>query len=311
MPDTKVFPYYEIPVPMGYLKVYLYTSETLLWKLKKKTPTHDHPDYELHYIQSGEVRFHFDDRQITVSPSSLILIQPNEYHYLDYDSQQETPQLFSFRLEVKSPTSSASSNEKKAYTALIALLSQTSILHDKSCVLLPYLQSLNREFNEKEPGYYLSMQTLSSRILIELIRLAGVISKEIFPDEKLKHISNWRAQLEDIFYRRYMENIHLQDVADTIKLSPRQTARLILQEYNINFVEKLNDIRIHVAAEQIQNTDKSFRQISKDCGFSNYNYFSTCFRKKMRCSPIEYQKNCRMPQKQKTLLIENKITKNV
>lgn len=286
-------PYYEIPVPFGCLTVYFFTNEQMLWESAEKTRTHDHPDFELHYIKSGRLKLFMDGRERTVEEGDVILIHPKKYHFQEPCDPRKLPWMYSVRMAIKPPAENAPAHAKKSYATLTELFSSFSVLHDEKRRVLPYFEALNEELVNKQCGYYLNLRNAAGSILVHLIRLAGYDGKEIFPDEKLKHVSNWRAQAENFFYRHYREELHLEDLAKLVKLSPRQTSRLLLQEYNMNFVSKLIDVRIHIAAEEILDPEKSLQQVCTDCGFTNYGYFTTCFRKKMGISPSDYRKkNC-------------------
>ena len=281
---------YEIPIPFGCLTAYFFTNEAVYRELPQKTMTHDHPDFELHYIREGRMRLSREDQEQIVGAGDVVLIHPQTYHFQEPWDPSHPPKLYSVRLSIPTPPENAPANTKRSYTALSELLSSFTVLHDTERILLPYFHTLSEELVQKQRGYYLNLQNAAGSILINIIRIAGYHDKDIFPDEKLKHVSNWRAQTEDFFYCRYKENLHLEDLAKLVQLSPRQTSRLLLQEYNMNFVSKLNSIRIHIAAEAILRNEKSLQEICTECGFTNYGYFSTCFRKKMGISPSDYRK---------------------
>ncbi|MBR7099254.1 MAG: helix-turn-helix transcriptional regulator, partial [Clostridia bacterium] len=83
----------------------------------------------------------------------------------------------------------------------------------------------------------------------------------------------------------------LTDLAEAINVSPRQMSRILLREFGMNFVTKLTEMRLQQVKYQLTHTEKSIHQISIDCGFPSYSYFSTCFRKNVGMTPSHYRQS--------------------
>lgn len=64
-----------------------------------------------------------------------------------------------------------------------------------------------------------------------------------------------------------------------VGISPFYLSRLLKQELNKTFVELLTEVRITEALKLLQDHSKTIREISKDVGYLNPNYFYKVFKK--------------------------------
>ena len=55
------------------------------------------------------------------------------------------------------------------------------------------------------------------------------------------------------------------------------------------FIQYLNDYRLTMAGEFLQNTEESVTQIALKCGFENLSYFNRLFRRKFGVTPGQYR----------------------
>jgi len=60
-------------------------------------------------------------------------------------------------------------------------------------------------------------------------------------------------------------------------------------EYNMSIMDYLRNVRLKAAKELIVKTQKSFKEISLECGFYDQNYFSKTFTSFFGCSPTDYR----------------------
>ncbi len=289
--NEKSISFIEIPVSLGKVKANFYSNKYVLMDETSIVNPHDHPEYELHYIVEGENNHVINDVAHHTKAGDLIVLHPSEYHYqLPLDPNGKYLQ-YSVRFHIKSPADSASPQQKKAYQSLIELLNSISILHDTNLSLLPAFRIFETEITQTQNGYIHCLQAMSSYILTGVIRLAEKVESNSFLSDDVTYIEFGRNRIEMFLHSRYPDsNAKVQHLADLLKLSRRQTSRLMLREYGMNFAAKLNETRIRHAAFQLLNTDKPITQICSDCGFVNYSYFSTCFHKEMGMPPSDYRK---------------------
>jgi two-component system response regulator YesN len=87
----------------------------------------------------------------------------------------------------------------------------------------------------------------------------------------------------------YSKNISLDDVSKEVNISPYYFSKVFKEGTGEGFVEYLTNIRIEKAKELLSTTEFSMREICSMCGYSDPNYFSRSFKKKIGISPTEYK----------------------
>ncbi len=89
--------------------------------------------------------------------------------------------------------------------------------------------------------------------------------------------------------RHYAENLKIETLCTVFACSRGTLARHFHQQFGQTISAYLNEYRLHVAAEQLACTDKSVKEITYGCGFTDQNYFAKVFQKQYGCSPSRYR----------------------
>lgn len=90
---------------------------------------------------------------------------------------------------------------------------------------------------------------------------------------------------------KYQEKIVMEDLCKALNYSETLLNRKFKEAYQCTFNDYLNRYRIQKAMELMRKKESTLEEIAIQCGFTNYKYFSTVFRKYISCSPKEYQKS--------------------
>lgn len=93
--------------------------------------------------------------------------------------------------------------------------------------------------------------------------------------------------------RNYSKNISLEDVSRTVDISPYYFSRVFKDETGENFIDYLTDIRIDRAKQLLETTDASMKEICAMVGYSDPNYFSRSFKRRVGVTPTEYKEGKR------------------
>lgn len=89
----------------------------------------------------------------------------------------------------------------------------------------------------------------------------------------------------------YFSDITLQMIAESASISKSACLRCFRQIINITPIQYLMQYRIEKAVEALKNTNQKVNEIAMNCGFSDFSYFSKCFRELKGCTPLEYRKS--------------------
>lgn len=99
--------------------------------------------------------------------------------------------------------------------------------------------------------------------------------------------------LLDYLDKHYMDDLSLENIADSIGFSKYHFSRLFKQYTNFTFCDYLSYRRIKAAEELLIQSDLSITEIAMQIGFSSISTFNRIFKQQKNCTPREYQtKNC-------------------
>jgi two-component system response regulator YesN len=84
--------------------------------------------------------------------------------------------------------------------------------------------------------------------------------------------------------------LSLDELADTLQVSPVYLSRQFKEELGASFIYILTEIRIKKAIELLDQTEHTMNDIAELVGFDNQHYFSTSFKKTVGISPNQYRR---------------------
>ena len=157
---------------------------------------------------------------------------------------------------------------------VLEILKTIRIVKDTELKSLVTWEQIKNEILTQQYGNFVFLKALCTMLFIQFLRLSDQKSPSLFSADDLKHNLFWREQIDRLLRYHYMEPLKLQDFADAMNISSRQTSRLFVREFGMPFVQKLMETRIEQAKIQLQYSDKTLHKVSSDCGFQNYNHFS-------------------------------------
>ena len=220
---------------------------------------HRHVYAECHYIICGKYEFNINGNLFIADENTAILIEPGIFH--SFNKLHSNGKRIVFQINCpflsKAASEAGFSIKKKEFEL-------TERLEREICMFL---------------------QNRRCSILREYLRLFffDVIIGEnnINPDLQFDR----KLQIYEIISSYYNTNLTLNDIADNLHLSPRQTSRILQTYFGMNFNDMLTETRLENAKFQIEHTSKPLTDIAFDVGFQSYNGFWKAFRKKYGISP--------------------------
>lgn len=89
----------------------------------------------------------------------------------------------------------------------------------------------------------------------------------------------------------YKKKITVNDIAVSLKISPKKLASLINENYDQSFTDYINDLRLKCIDRQVlenKHVRYSFEHIAYDAGFSSKNAFYVAFKKLRNSTPKRF-----------------------
>ena len=121
-------------------------------------------------------------------------------------------------------------------------------------------------------------------IIVELLLLTA--HQLAHPPEILKDI--YAQSVTRYIEENLGEHITVQEIADHLGYSTRQTHSIIKNSTGFTPHAYLVHLRMSKACELLRNTDKRITDIALDTGFASSQHFSSVFKRYMDCSPTQY-----------------------
>ena len=88
----------------------------------------------------------------------------------------------------------------------------------------------------------------------------------------------------------YKKELTLDDVSRVVNISSYYFSKVFKDETGENFIDYLTSLRIAEAKRLLTSTDKSMKEISREVGYSDPNYFSRIFKKYTGKTPSDFAK---------------------
>jgi LacI family transcriptional regulator len=89
-------------------------------------------------------------------------------------------------------------------------------------------------------------------------------------------------------------NLSVQDIANTLLVSRRSLERRFRAQLGRSLLDEIRRVRIERARRLLCDTGLDMAAITRQCGFSSHERFSTVFRQMMGCTPSEYRRRHRV-----------------
>lgn len=116
--------------------------------------------------------------------------------------------------------------------------------------------------------------------MVELAQAAVIKNQE--PDGII-------ARAMDYIEQNFTRDLALEEVAQTVGISPYYFSKLFKEGSGMNYTEYLTKLRIEMAKELLARRELSIKEVCVDSGYANPNYFSRIFKKWTGITPTEFR----------------------
>lgn len=249
-------------------------------------PAHMHGSgcYEIHYVPCGNGKLSAEGQYYDITSNTLFVTGPHVEHAqapILPDPMQEYCVYFKIdrqdQIREKAPV-------MEAFTGMRFWYGQdTQGIHH-------LMQQLFAELECHYIGYQEQVRLLLAQLILMTVRnyQHRQISRTSFAPNNLTDSKS--VIIEEYFLYEY-HALSLDALAGRLKLSARQTQRLLLNYYGKSFQQKKKEARMSAAAILLSDVDRNIASIAEELGYSSAEHFSSAFRSYYRISPREYRKS--------------------
>lgn len=143
--------------------------------------------------------------------------------------------------------------------------------------------------------YYLydKLPVVSQKKLRALTNMIATIIKSFWIDRLIYPNHNLLSlRIEQYISEHLREKLSVEEICCVFFLSKNALYRLFSTEFNMPIHKYILQKRINLAKELLlSQPNKAIAQISEDCGFSDYNYFTRAFHRICGITPLKYRKS--------------------
>lgn len=257
-------------------------------RFTRTIPSHSHGSgcYEIHYIPLGYGKLKAQGQYYDIQPNTLFITGPHVEHAqtpIPDDPMQE----YCVYLKIL-----GGSRSKKPSPLMDAFLSTPFWIGKDVQGIHPLMRQLFDELEHRYIGYQSQVELLLSQLLIHTVRnyRQGRVSQTAFARNNLAHSQS--VVIDEYFLYEY-SSLSLDALARRLKLSPRQTQRLLMEYYGKTFQQKKAEARMSAAAILLSDKDRNIASIAEALGYSSAEHFSSAFRKYYGASPSGYRRQLR------------------
>lgn len=247
---------------------------------------HHHIEYEIFYLDRGEVLFGIEGAEFKITQDSAIFLEPETEHFCKAYKKNKEYHYFALVFDI-----SIFGDEDDFYRIFFKSLKinrfitlPRSILEKlKICAELKKSESFGCDFFLKS----LVFESVSYLIQTKQFSQVSTLS------ERSVHSISAVDSAVSYIKENYKRNISLDDVLSVTNYTKSHFCRIFQKNTGISVTEYLNKFRIEKSCLDLIYTDKNITEIALDNGFNNIQYFSRVFKQFMNCTPKQYQKKTR------------------
>ncbi len=247
-------------------------------------PNHSHGSnsYEIHYIPSGYGHVKINQVLYDIVPNTLYITGPHVEH-AQVPSLEDPMCEYCVYLKIRDTFRS-----RKPSPVMDAFLSMPFWIGLDTQGVHPLMRQLFSELEHRYTGYQNQVELLLPQLLICMVRNYEQhrLSSTVFAH----NMSDSKSVIIDQYFLYEYHSLSLEVLADRLKVSPRQTQRLLQEYYGKTFQQKKAEARMSAAAILLSDRERSISSIAEALGYSSAEHFSSAFRNYYKISPGRYRR---------------------
>lgn len=254
------------------------------------TLQHKHSGLEIHFVQSGEMTIDCIGGSFVVAAGHTLILPSDLYHSVRKVSPGAA--RMDILIEIGSCKNSKDAQAKQFFKPLLLSRPIQFCSNEQPTLfaMMDRFRSLVLEYTDS----FVQRERLKA-LGIELVLLLGVAAQaSVTEPEQAPYESGKAAKdryiMDEFFNRNYHGGSNMEALAKQMHISVRQLSRELQRTYGKSFREKMNECRLAVAVDLLQNTQKSIVEISEILGYSNSVNFSTFVKQQTGRSPSQIRK---------------------
>ncbi len=253
---------------------------------------HYHDFVEIVFILNGQGLQVLEGKEYPVSMGDVFVLQGNQRHYFR-DAQKLEIVNVMFDAKQKPGLIPLEIRQMDGYKALFILepafrtrnnFRNMLRLNPRDMAAIELILSVM--FLEQELAEEGSSIILSNRFQELIIHLSRHFSN--IPSNKAQSLVQI-SRVMDYMENNLSESLKLEELAAMANMSKRNFMRNFKLTIGLSPGNYLNEIRMKKACSLLRESRTAIKEIAFQCGFSDSNYFTKCFKKSVNVTPAKYR----------------------
>lgn len=223
-------------------------------------PTHEHHCYEITYVLSGSGTVCIDKKNYPYSANSFFVTTPYTHHSQEGGDTEIIYIGFYY-------------NDSFGVMA-------NNVFCDANGKIFQLLSEIESEIPNNDKYSRDIVDEYQKLIICEIMRIQSHYSKST---------NNTLSNAVTYICENYYHDINLEHLANHLGYSYHHFRHLFKQEYGTTPNKYIISQRIHHSVILLNETSKTIKEISDECGFNNSGHFIFNFKQFFGCSPTEFR----------------------
>lgn len=252
---------------------------------REQPQVHRHMDVEMIYMLEGQACVQINDKEYALGANDIIMVNSNNRHCImkGKDAGRESWWFCRISLEYRPLLEDLGSDfalfwcnsavsDSDEYRML------TSILDE----ILDVWKVSESENYMKKSLYYKLVGCLAEHFLVTGMENQWSRKSRFEREEMLQYMN-----------ANYFRPVTLKEMADKMYMSETSFSKYFKKISGMNFVQYMNNIRLHHAIEDLLYSDKPMTRIAVDNGFASPSLFNRVFKSVYQMTPTEYKESAK------------------
>ncbi len=250
---------------------------------------HTHEFLEIAYVGQGRIEHFLNGNRQVLSTGDYIIMDydtRHSYRRLGEEPIQIINCLFLPEFIDKTLTGTRSLYQVLRHYLIkmsgsFTLLGSCSWVFHENGAILPLITRMQREYNDKKPGYLEILRGNLIELMIQTLR--GM-------EPKLPRADRICDSVIQFVNDRYAQNISLSELAAELNYSLPYISRKFKEDTGMTFSDYLQRVRVEQSCRLLANTEKSILEIAQLVGYADTKFFNFVFKKHRNMTPRAFRK---------------------
>ncbi|MDN4527398.1 helix-turn-helix domain-containing protein [Fictibacillus fluitans] len=283
--------FFEFTVPP--LPHYLYCGEDIY------SGNTSHPNrknievFDLLVVTRGNLKMAEEDQQWSVDAGQALILRPDRHHY-QYEKCKDETHFYWLHFQTRGAWSENKENKERSGNVQITPFHQKELFY----INIPRFCSLSNPISvyEKINNLLLLIKQPSCNTKLHEQAVFHELLQDLQTEQK-PNINSTILQLAErtavYLQKNYESAITYSTISEELNFHAAYLTRCMKKVYGCTPLDYLTTHRINQAKLILLNTDMSIGDIAEKVGFSSTSYFTRCFLKMVKISPLKFRKRFR------------------